>query len=128
MRIKPTHLKAAAAILQDGDFADATEAAKAVIEEIDRLRAEDRTFMVVRQYVSQADRTPMYMGYGPFPTFNAAQKAAEKGHVGYPGMGVVAVVPVTSYESVQAKLSTLDDLGEHVKGSHWAILREKVGI
>jgi hypothetical protein len=127
VRIKPTHLRECAKVLQEGDFANAEEAAKAVVQTIDRMRAEDNTFAVVRQYNSPVSG-PLYMGYGPYPTFNAAQKAIETGRVGLPGFGAVAVVPMKSSESVDAKFDSLDSLGDHIGGAHWARVREKVGV
>lgn len=128
VKIKPTHLRKAAEVLEEGDFADSTEAARAVIKAVDALRADDITYMVVRQYVSKVDRSPTYMAYGPYSTFNEGTRAIEAGRVGLVGFGVVAVVPVKSPQAVDAKFKEIDQLPDHVKGSHWAILREKVGL
>lgn len=124
MRIKPTHLKKCAEAL-DGDHLDALSAARAVIEEIDRLRAEDITYIAVRQYDSPISGA-QYMGYGPFPTKAAAQKAAEHGTVGIPGFGLLAIVPMRSHSSQLAKLKSLDELDPHLAGHHWTRIKEKV--
>lgn len=125
MRIKPTHLRACAEVL-DEDHPDASTATKAVLEKFIELTNEDITYAAVRQYVSQVDGTAMYMGYGGFPTKAAAVKAAEKGTVGIPGYGALAVVPVRSHASQLAKLKSLDDLPEHLGPSHWSRIKESI--
>lgn len=123
MRIKPTHLKACAAVLESGDFANAEEAAKAVIDMIDNLRSEDINYVAVRQY------SPHHvMGYGPFPTRNAATKAAEAGRVGLAGEGLLTVVPLRSYESQMARMKALDELPTHMGENHWARIKERLTL
>lgn len=123
MSVKPTHLRQLAALLEGGDFADAAEAAKAVINKVDELRSADIPYTVVRQYPG-----PVYVGYGPYPTRYSAQQAIEKGRCGLAGAGMVAIIPVKSPKAVDVKFKEIDQLGDHIKGSHWALIREKVGI
>lgn len=125
MRLKPTHLREAVQVLTEGQFESAEEAAKAVIATVDELRAKDTTYAVVRQYNSQVSG-PMYMGYGGFPTFAAAQKAIETGRVGLAGYGAVAVVPMKSTEAVDAKFKDIDDLSDHVGATQWARFKEQI--
>lgn len=126
MNIKPTHLRACSELLQEGEFENATEAARAVIKKVDELRSDDITYVAVREYKAASGST--YMAYGPYPTMGAARKAAEAGQVGIPGFGALAIVPVKSPQAHDAKLKAIDQFAEHIKGSHWALIREKVGI
>lgn len=89
MTPRPSEVKAIAALLQEG--AETPEAlAKQVIAEVDRLRTDRKTFMVVAQY--QAADTPWYLAYGPYATAKQAEKATAKGLPIMPP-AKVAVVP-----------------------------------
>lgn len=119
MALKPTHRKALVEILESGDYDSPEDMAKALVEKLDTLRADDITYTVVREW------GPVYFGYGPYPTRNAAQKAIEKGLAGITGMGRVAIVPLYSPKHVADKLAEVDDKGDHPR-HHFTRIHERL--
>lgn len=88
MTPRPTEIKAIAALLAEG--ADSPEdLAKTVIRELDVLRTDRVTYTVVCEWVG-----PVLIGYGPYPTANAARKAVEQGKVPAARHGRNGIVPV----------------------------------
>ena len=126
---KPTHVKKVAERLESGEFVDAIDAAKGVLHLAEDLKAEDLTFTVVRQYdLPDNGDGPgaVYMGYGPFPTRNAAVKAIEKGGAGVPGMGKVAIVPVRHPKHWEAKIKSVDELPKDTPQNHITRINERL--
>ena len=103
--IKPTHVKAVAALLEEG-AETAEELAKAVIRTVDQLREDDKTFMVVGQWDSQSGS--YYMGFGPYSTKKQAVKAIEKGKAAPTIAEHVAVVPTFTPEHLERKWQETD--------------------
>src|SRR5690625_7856748 len=98
--IKPTHVKAVAALLEEG-AETAEELAKACIRKVDELREDDKTFMVVGQWDSQSGS--YYMGFGPYSTKKQAVKANEKRKAGPIIAEHVAVLPTCTPEHLEPK-------------------------
>ena len=119
--LKPRHKRALVDILMSEDFDSPEDMVKAVVSTLDDLRADDTTYMVVREW------SPMFFGYGPYPTRNAAQKAIEKGLTGIPGTGKVAIVPTFSQKRVEQRIAEADDFPA-VHKAHFSMVREKVGV
>src|SRR5690625_7736878 len=88
--IKPTHVKAVAALLVEG-AETAVELAKACIRKVDELREDDKTLMLVGLWDSQSGS--YYMGFGPYSTKKHAVKAIEKDKAAPIIAEHVAVVP-----------------------------------
>jgi len=103
--LKPTHVKAIAALLEEG-AETAEELAKACMRKVDELREDDKTFIVVGQWDSQSGS--FYMGYGPYSTKKQAAKAIEKGKA-FPTIAErIAVVPVFTPEHLERKQRELE--------------------
>ena len=83
MAAKPTHVKAVAEMLETSDFADATEAAKAIFAKVDELRDADETWFALTVQVGYLGAT------GPFPTANRALEWLEKDQRHKDAAGVV---------------------------------------
>lgn len=103
MAPKPTHVKRVAELLQDGDFETPEDMAKAVINLVDELRKNDKTYMLVSQLGDC-----IYLGVGPFATHNQAVKAMERGHVPIADFGKHAIVPTRTPEHVLDAMGQLD--------------------
>lgn len=96
--LKPSHVKAIAALLEEG-AETSEELAKAVMRKVDELREDDKTHIVVGQWNSSSGS--FYLGYGPYSTKKQAEKAIEKGK-GVPILAEhIAVVPVYTAEHIE---------------------------
>ena len=105
MRPLKKETDAIAALLKQG--ADTPESlANAVIEELDRVRGERTTFLVVMRL--GVGKTATHYGYGPYSTRNQAIKSIEEHPVASTATGI-AVVPVTSAEGLEQIIERVDE-------------------
>jgi len=111
-------VEAVAALLEAG-AEDSTALAKLVIAEVERVRAERTTHMVVMRMGQGVATT--YYGYGPYSTKAQGVKAFEKN----PAAGLAtayAVVPTTSAEGLELLIASVDAKPE-LKGD-WKLVKE----
>lgn len=104
-----TEINKIASLLEE-DWESAEVLAKTIIDTLDELRASKTRHVAVMQF---GGTHPFYVGVGPYPTQNAAQKALSK-HPAASDATARAVVPVMTDEGLQALLATIDEVPESV--------------
>ena len=104
--LKPSHVKAIAALLEEG-AETSEELAKSVMRKFDELREDDKTYMIVGQWDSESGS--YYLGYGPYATKKQAEKAIEKGK-GVPVIAEhIAIVPTFTPEHIERVWAKADE-------------------
>lgn len=91
MSARPLEVRALAALLEL-DWETPEELAKALIEELDRVRVDKTSYIAVMQFGTEK---PFYVGLGPYPGRKSAQAALLR----HPSVGMAtarAIVPVMS--------------------------------
>jgi hypothetical protein len=100
MSARPLEIKAVAKLLQkDWDSPEAL--AKALIEELDRVRADRTSYVAVMQFGD--DGSIFYAGLGPYPGAKSAQQAMAY----HPSAGMAtkrAVVPMMNADGLKQHL------------------------
>lgn len=104
-----TEVKALVELLEQ-DWDEVEDLAKALVSRLDELRASKTRYIAVMQF---GRRSPLYVGVGPYPTSNAANKALAA-HPAASDATARAIVPVTSDEGFKAMLKALDEVPESV--------------
>ena len=104
-----TEVKALVALLEQ-DWEDVEELAKALVTELDNVRASGTRYVGVMQFGMER---PFYVGVGPYAGFKSALNALN-GHPAAADANYRAVVPMVSKEGLEALVKELDTPPESV--------------
>ena len=104
-----TEVKALVALLEQ-DWEDVEELAKALVTELDNVRASGTRYVGVMQFGMER---PFYVGVGPYAGFTSALNALN-GHPAAADANYRAVVPMVSKEGLEALVKELDTPPESV--------------
>lgn len=116
--------KAVVSLLEsDQEWGGPEELAVALINELDRVRAEKTSYVAVMQF--GLGESPFYVGIGPFAGLKSAAKAVGA-HPAFSEAGKVAVVPVNTPQHVAAVIGDLDK--QPALTQDWAIVREDASL
>ena len=102
MSVRPLEVKALAGLLRM-DWESEESLAKALIEELDRVRIDKTAYIGVMQFGRER---PFYAGIGPYPGRKSAENALQR-HPAAPEALVCAVVPVMSPEGLKVHLKAV---------------------
>jgi hypothetical protein len=104
-----TEVKALVALLEQ-DWEDVEELAKALVTELDNVRASGTRYVGVMQFGMER---PFYVGVGPYAGFKSALNALNS-HPAAADANYRAVVPMVSKEGLEKMIEELDTPPESV--------------
>lgn len=112
--------KAVVSLLEsDQEWDGPEEMAVALINELDRVRADKKSYVAVMQFGFAG--TSFYVGIGPFAGQKSAANEVSK-HPAFREATKVAVVPMHTAEHVAAAIGDLDK--QPALSGDWAVVRE----
>ena len=116
--------KAVVSLLEsDQEWDGPEEFAVAIINELDRVRADKTSYVSVMQFGFAG--SVFYVGIGPFAGQKSAANAVAK-HPAFREAAKVAVVPMSTPEHVAAAIGDLD--AQPALSGDWAIVREDAAL